>query len=62
MKANSNETESEKGDSPSSMTKKGIAEESKEHPWLSAAQIKHLVADHLAMDPEYYEDDMEEDD
>jgi hypothetical protein len=59
MKADSNETESEKDDN--SMTKKGIAEESKEHPWLSSAQVKHLVADHIAIDPEYYEDDMEED-
>jgi hypothetical protein len=61
MKANSNESsdkeESESDMSVSGGTKTGIAEESKEHPWLTAAQIKHLVSDHLAMDPEYYEDD-----
>lgn len=37
--------------------KAGIAEESKEHTWLTSAQIKRLVSDHLAMDPEYYEEE-----
>lgn len=51
MKANSNEIEDKE---ESDGMKLGIAEESKEHPWLTAVQIKHLVSDHLAMDPEYY--------
>jgi hypothetical protein len=57
MKAEANEAD----DKPGAMTRTGIAEESKEHPWLSAAQVKHLVADHIAMDPEYYEDDEDDD-
>lgn len=39
---------------------KGYEIERKEHPWLSDADVIHLVRDHMAED-EYYYDDYEED-
>jgi hypothetical protein len=38
----------------------GILEESEEHPWLAAADVKQLVKDHLAMDPDYYKEEEED--
>jgi len=41
-------------------TKKGMEDESKEHPTLDKSVIKQLVADHLKMDDEYYGEEEEE--
>ena len=35
----------------------GMQEEAKEHAWLTPAQVRRLVTDHLKMDPAYYEED-----
>lgn len=34
----------------------GFKEESKEHPEVSKTTVAHLVADHLAKDEDYYEE------
>jgi hypothetical protein len=39
---------------------KGLQEESSEHPWLSPAQARRLVMDHLKIDPNYYGDEEED--
>ena len=36
---------------------KGMADEAKEHPWLSPAQVRRLTTDHLKMCEDYYEDE-----
>lgn len=36
--------------------KRGIADESDEHPWLTVEQVRRLVQDHLDIDEDYYED------
>ena len=41
-------------------TKKGMEDESKEHPTLDKSVIKQLVADHLKMDDEYYGDEKDD--
>lgn len=41
--------------------KKGLAEERKEHKWMNKETVKKLVMDHLAIDPEYYGEDDDED-
>jgi hypothetical protein len=40
--------------------KKGMKDESKEHPEFSKDIISKLVRDHLKIDPEYYDDDKED--
>lgn len=33
--------------------------ERKEHPWLTLEQAKRIASDHIAKDPEYYEEEEE---
>jgi hypothetical protein len=47
-------------DTKAEQEKLGIAEESREHPWLTKEQIKRLVADHYKQDPEYYDPEEED--